>query len=146
MMESVQLTKATADDIAWIEDFLNERSIIIKNIPNILQYLTVLKTTAGIIGIGGMEPYGDKGLGYIEIIDPDSRRQGYGKALVHKLINEAKMYKLKELYFLIYSSLQFFQELGFRLIPIEDVPMVIRNTGFYQKFLREQSITLILEL
>jgi len=88
---------------------------------NIRSYI-LAKSDKKLLGFGAMHFYTDK-LGEIRslIVSPDARGHGIGKNIVYELIKSAKELKAKQIFTLTYKK-EFFEGLGFREIPKENLP------------------------
>jgi amino-acid N-acetyltransferase len=70
-----------------------------------------------LIGIAGLETWGKQGLLRSVVVDQLNRNSGMGKALVERVLKEAKANGLDELYLLTETAPNFFARFGFK--PVE---------------------------
>ena len=77
--------------------------------------LWVLESSNGkIIGVAGLEVYGDQGLLRSVAVINSMHNQGYGTALANHVIEEAKTSDILDLFLLTTTAPEFFKELGFK--------------------------------
>jgi amino-acid N-acetyltransferase len=81
--------------------------------------------TAGAIGL---EPYGNAALLRSAVVDSDSRGTGVGRALVERLLANAKARGVREVYLLTTTAEQYFHRNGFVSIGRDQVPASVRES------------------
>jgi len=123
------LVKPKLGDISKIQNLLRsfvEEGIILKRdddeiATNIRSYIAI-EDKNKFIAIGALHIY-SKELGEIRslAVDKKYQKRGLGKNIVNELEREAKNLKLEKLLTLTYQK-EFFEKLGFKEIPKEEVP------------------------
>ncbi|WP_448206007.1 arsenic resistance N-acetyltransferase ArsN2 [Azospirillum sp. sgz302134] len=68
----------------------------------------------GLLGYGGLEPYGADGLLRSVVVPPDRRGGGAGRAVVEAMGEEARRLGVERLWLLTTGAAGFFERLGFR--------------------------------
>ncbi len=88
---------------------------------NIRSY-TIAKLDDKLVGFGALHFHTDR-LGEVRslIVSPDVRGKGIGKNIVKKNIQSAKEFGSEQIFTLTYKK-EFFESLGFREIPKEELP------------------------
>jgi amino-acid N-acetyltransferase len=74
-----------------------------------------------VLGIAGLETWGEQGLLRSVVVEEDHRRDGVGSALVERIIKEANARGLAELYLITETAPLFFQRFGFNSFDRKNV-------------------------
>jgi amino-acid N-acetyltransferase len=82
-----------------------------------------------LIGVVGLEIYDNVALLRSLAVSADSRRNGYGKALVAQAESYALSKGVTEIYLLTTTAAEFFDRLGYKRINRESAPDAIRQTA-----------------
>ncbi len=95
---------------------------------------TYLLATQGqeIIGCAGAEVYGDLALLRSVAIAPGLQRQGVGKQLVSRLLQEAKRRQIAKVYLLSVTAQDYFAQFGFKRGPRENAPAALHASAEFQ--------------
>ena len=136
----IRLREATAEDLQFILSLLKSNDLCIDDVPQKVASLFVGYSDSKIVGIGGVEVYGNVGLLRSIVIKKQFRRKGLGKALVSKIIESAKGKGLRELYLLTTTAEDFFSKMGFQKIKRDAAPAAIRNTAEFGEMCAVTSI------
>jgi amino-acid N-acetyltransferase len=136
----MQIRKATRRDLATIQHILRENDLCFKDIPQIIDMIFMAHNSSDLVGIGGVERRGDFGLLRSLAIQPSFRGKGYGKELCNKIVEQAKLQGIKELYLLTTTAQTFFEGLGFRKIERERAPKAIRDTREFKELCPVSSV------
>jgi amino-acid N-acetyltransferase len=81
-----------------------------------------------IIGVVGIEMYGDSGLLRSLAVDPAYRGRGLGRLLTRKIESFARHRGTKALYLLTMTAADFFAKVGYQATQRDDLPAAIRQT------------------
>jgi amino-acid N-acetyltransferase len=89
------------------------------------EYFVFREDQGPIIGVAGLHVYWED-LGEIRSVAvlPDFQKTGIGSRLVKKCIEEAETIGLKKV-FALTTRPEFFERLGFRIVPNDDLPKII---------------------
>jgi len=128
MINRIRLRKATKLDLPLIKRLLKENNLPHEDIPAKIDFLFMASSNSQVIGIGGVELYGQYGLLRSLAVDKPFQGKGNGKALCEKLIQDAKMKGVKEMYLLTTTADGFFKKIGFEKTKRDNVPDAIKNT------------------
>jgi amino-acid N-acetyltransferase len=91
--------------------------------------LWVLEGSNGkVLGVAGLEVYGNQGLLRSVAVIKDRHNRGYGTSLVNHVIGEAKRSRMQDLFLLTTTAPAFFKKLGFKEESREKVAGSITNS------------------
>lgn len=82
-----------------------------------------------LVGVVGLEPFGDVGLLRSLAVDTSERGTGLGSRLVERLEAMARDEGIGSLYLLTTTAEAFFQRRGYACVPRESAPAAIRGTS-----------------
>jgi amino-acid N-acetyltransferase len=99
-----------------------------------------------VVGIGGLENYKEYGLLRSIVIEPSFRAKGYGRLLCTKLIQQAKLQGIRELYLLTITARAFFNHMGFRKMRRDKVPKAIQETIEFRDLCPDSSICMRMKI
>ena len=146
MAEQIHLKRATEKHLQVIQKILQDNDLPVDDIPQIITELFIACKGAKIIGIGGVEKHGNIGLLRSVAIEASLRGKGFGTALCNKLIEQAKVDELDELFLLTIHAESFFSRLGFERIPRNEVPQEMQDTAEFKTLCPVSSICMQLKL
>lgn len=95
---------------------------------------TYLLATQGqeIVGTAGAEVYGDLALLRSVAVAPGLQRQGIGKLLVSRLLQEAKRRQIAKVYLLTVTAPEYFAQFGFKRGSRENAPQALHASAEFQ--------------
>jgi amino-acid N-acetyltransferase len=79
-----------------------------------------------VVGVAGMERYGDGGLLRSVAVAPSWRGSGLGRALIDRVLEEGRTAGVREVYLLTTTAEHYFPRLGFACVDRETVPAALR--------------------
>lgn len=82
-----------------------------------------------VVGVGGLEFYGDYALMRSVVVDANYRQLSYGSKIVNDLLEKAKARNVKDLFLLTETAREFFLKHGFRDLPRDKVPLEIQASS-----------------
>ena len=100
----------------------------------------------GLVGIGGLELYGEAALLRSVVTLKAARGGGYGRAIVEWLAAHAANAGARELYLLTFSAPGFFAACGFRECSRTDVPAAIAATEEFANLCPASAVCLMRDL
>ncbi|WXG44551.1 MAG: arsenic resistance N-acetyltransferase ArsN2 [Promethearchaeati archaeon SRVP18_Atabeyarchaeia-1] len=133
MSVEIRLRQATGLDLPMIKELLKSSNLPFEDISQKAGSMFVAYAHSKVIGIGGLEVYGNVGLLRSVVVEESIRGKGYGKALVHELTENAELVGVKELYLLTTSAERFFAQLGFHKVKRNRAPAPIRDTTEFKE-------------
>lgn len=129
---NISLRPAASSDWPAIAALLEANKLPLDGAQNHLA--TYLLATQGgeIIGCAGAELYGDLALLRSVAIAPGLQRQGIGKLLVSRLLQEAKRRQIAKVYLLSVTAPEYFAQFGFKRGPRESAPTALHASAEFQ--------------
>jgi amino-acid N-acetyltransferase len=125
----VKLKKVSKTDLPLVEELLKSKGLPYEDIPSKLDVLFLGCMDEKVVGVGGVETYGNYGLLRSLVIKESFRGKGYGRALCGKLIKYAQLRGVREIYLLTTTAENFFtKKIGFEVINRSMAPAAIQNT------------------
>jgi len=122
------IRKATADDLAGVEQLLVASSLPIAGVAEALGDFLVATHDGAVVGVVGVEQCCDYGLLRSTAVDAAWRSRGLGRQLVERAIASAEANGLHALYLLTTTAERYFPSFGFAPTTREQVPDVVRQT------------------
>lgn len=95
---------------------------------------TYLLATQGgeVVGCAGAEVYGHVALLRSVAVAPGLQKQGIGRLLVERLLQEARSRDIAALYLLTVTAPEYFAQHGFKRVKIEDAPPALKASAEFQ--------------
>ncbi len=95
---------------------------------------TYLLATQGgeVVGCAGAEVYGPVALLRSVAVAPGLHKQGIGRLLVERLLQEARSRDIATLYLLTVTAPEYFAQYGFKRMKIEDAPPALKASAEFQ--------------
>jgi amino-acid N-acetyltransferase len=82
-----------------------------------------------VVGVAGMERYGDAGLLRSVAVAPEWRGSGVGRALVERVLDEARAAGVADVFLLTTTAEHYFPRLGFACVDRGCVPAAMRTSA-----------------
>lgn len=146
MTIEVKLKEVTKEDIPLIVRLLRSNGLPYEDIPSKICYLFIGYVGSRIIGIGGMEIYGNYGLLRSLVIEESLRGKGYGFALCNKLIEHGRLKGINEIHLLTTTADDFFKKIGFERIERNMAPAVIQNTTEFKSLCPSSAVCMRMKI
>lgn len=124
----LRLQPATVHNLALIQQWLEQNRLPSSDIPIVLDKLFLGYLASEVVGIGGVEDYGEYGLLRSLVIAETFRGKGYGQVLCQSLANQARIQGIQELYLLTATADSFFEKNGFERVDRQSAPDVLQQT------------------
>jgi len=123
----MELTTTTGPDIEAAKRLLRESGLPI-DVDREGVALFVGRVGGRRVGVCGLEVRGSDALVRSVAVEPERRGEGYGTALVERLLDRAREREVRGVYLLTEGAAGFFETLGFERIERGAVPDAIRET------------------
>jgi amino-acid N-acetyltransferase len=125
------LRAARAEDWPSIRILLQARELPVDGAEaHLPDFLVATSGGSGeIIGVAGLERYGDVGLVRSIAIAHDEAARGLGTALVRTLLQRARDEGVRELYLLTTTAAGWFPRFGFTVVRREDLPHALGESA-----------------
>lgn len=124
----MQYRVAATVDLGIINRWLTEAHLPHDDLAFQLPHFIVASEGEAIVGIIGLEVYGDNGLLRSLVVAPGVRRRGIGRELVERLCEHAVAQGVCDLFLLTVNAKDYFTRRGFRRIERSVAPTTIRTT------------------
>jgi amino-acid N-acetyltransferase len=82
-----------------------------------------------VVGVAGMENYGESGLLRSVAVAPEWRGSGVGRALVERVLDEGRTAGIKDVFLLTTTAEHYFPRLGFACVDRDCVPANVRTSA-----------------
>jgi len=114
------------------------RMLHTSNLPSVdceehLDNFIIVEVNNKIIGIGGLEVYGNVGLLRSIVVDADSRKNGVGEIIYTLIAKKASNVGVNILYLLTESAEKYFSGLGFSVLDRDEIPASIKETKQFKE-------------
>lgn len=126
---SIEIRLAVLEEEPIIRDLLARCELPCEDISHHLGRFHVAVTGDCVIGIVGIEIYGNVALLRSLAVSRPFRSRGTGRLLCEKTESYARAHWVEDLYLLTTSAAGFFTKLGFTIIGREKVPSEIKATN-----------------
>lgn len=125
----VMLRRASAQDHQALAGLLRESGLPLEGVSDWMDRFWVGEFGGAVIGAAGMERYGDAGLLRSVAVAPDWRGSGIGRALVERVLDDARAAGVRDVYLLTTSAEHYFPRLGFACIERACVPTAVQASA-----------------
>ena len=123
-----QISSASRADRDEIAALLSACALPSSDIDAHLDRFFVARDEGRIVGCIGLEVQGQDGLLRSLAVAPERRGSGIARRLYARLLGQARGLGVAPLYLLTTNAEPFFEMLGFRMLPREDVPASMQAT------------------
>ena len=110
-------SQATPDRLADIEALLRSVDLPVEGVRDHLPTFLVAEENGRLIGVAGLEVYGDAALLRSLAVAPDHQGRGFGQRLYRAVLDWARELGIRDLYLLTETAEAFFARQGFIKIP-----------------------------
>lgn len=115
-------------DREYVERLLARNDLPVADLGEKLDCLYCWEVDGERVGVGGLEPCGDRALLRSVAVEERARGEGHGRALCEGLLDEAASRGFEEVFLLTTTASEFFADLGFVEVDRESAPAAIRET------------------
>jgi amino-acid N-acetyltransferase len=122
---SVSLRRAADTDQEAVTTLLRDSELPTDGVADWLDQFWVAEHQGRVVGIAGMEHYGDSGLLRSVAVIPEWRGTGVGRTLVERVLEEGRAAGVREVYLLTTTAEHYFPRLGFECVNREAVPAAL---------------------
>jgi amino-acid N-acetyltransferase len=145
-MRELRIRKAIKEDIPLIKAILKRNNLPYEDVSPKINCFFLGYVKDECVGIGGIEIYETYGLLRSLVIKESLRGNGYGKVLCEELIKYAKRNKIKEIYLLTTTAVDFFNKIGFKEVNRDKVPYIIQNTTEFKYLCPLTAVCMMMKL
>lgn len=133
----MKILPAQQDDWSAIRAMLAAATLPVADLgPDKLQEFLVARddvTGRDVVGLIGLERYGEMALLRSLVVAPGERRSGLGASLVGALEARAAQSEIRDLYLITIDADSFFSRMGFAPVGRGRVPQAIRDTSEFSE-------------
>lgn len=119
---TIIVRRARPDDRPRVDELLASERLPLEGVGDHFANYLVAVTAEGLVGVIGLERYGDVGLLRSAVVAPPARARGVGALLAERLMQEAAARGTKHVYLITTTAAAYFERLGFRRVPREQLP------------------------
>ena len=133
-------------DYPGIQSLLESVNLPVEGVQeNLDQFITISEANE-MVGVVGLEIYGDKAILRSLAVDKNRQGKGYGRQLTDCIIQKAQDEKISELYLLTETAETFFARFGFERISRELVDDIVKTSLQFQLLCPESAPCMRLQL
>lgn len=130
---------AVLADRKTIKKILSDHQLPWEDCELHLEHFIVIEEDNNLIGLGGIEPYGDNGLLRSIVVISAYRNNGVGNTIYQLLQTYARQLGIRTLYLLTETATDYFSALGFKYISRSNTPISIKNTQQFKNLCPEHA-------
>jgi amino-acid N-acetyltransferase len=134
MGDTIKVENFLPADKKEVLDLLSEAGLPIDDLTDekMKNFMIARDSDGSIIGVVGIEMYGDSGLLRSLAVSSAYRRKGLGRLLTHKIESFARQNGIKALYLLTMTAADYFPEIGYQATPRDKLPAPIKKTDEFK--------------
>ena len=126
------LRHANAADWSAVASLLSANNLPLDGAQDHLSNYLLACRGADVVGVAGAEVYGNIALLRSIAVAPMVHGQGVGRMLVLRLLEEAKMHRMTEVYLLTTTATQYFSQFGFQRCSHDCAPPALQSSVQFQ--------------
>ncbi|MGY4827096.1 arsenic resistance N-acetyltransferase ArsN2 [Sphaerotilaceae bacterium SBD11-9] len=132
LLNNVSLRPAHPADWAAIAALLEANKLPLDGAREHLSTCLVAVSNGEVVGSAGAELYGHLALLRSVAVAPGLHKQGIGRLMVSRLLDEAGRRQVRQVYLLTVTAPEYFAQFGFRRGPIDQVPQALKASAEFQ--------------
>lgn len=129
---NIALRSATPSDWSAIAALLEANKLPLDGAQDHLSNYLLATNGAEIVGVAGAEVYGDIALLRSVAVTPAAHRQGVGKQLVTRMLDEARKRQIGKVYLLTVTAPEYFAQYGFKRGSRDNAPEALKASAEFQ--------------
>jgi len=141
----VELRPATKDDLPAALALLDAAGLPVADVSEHFGQF-VVAVDDGVVGLGGLEVYGDAGLLRSVCVDEGHRGSGLGGRLCEMVESRARALGVRELYLLTTTAGTFFEARGYVRVDRNRAPASVQQTTEFQSLCPSTAACLVKKL
>lgn len=138
--------QATDGDLQEIKELLDCNNLPSDDCEEHIENFIIVEEKRKIIGVGGLEVYGNVGLVRSIVIESGYRGRGISKNIYNLIEDRAHSFGINTLYLLTESATDYFKKLGFVVQERQKVPKSIMNTKQFKELCPSSAMVMSHEL
>lgn len=140
------LRTAKAADIDRIQDLLQRSGLPTSDLTTARPDFVVASQAGQVIGIGALQPFGNVALLRSVAVEPQWQGSGAGRRIVEELEQRARGAGIGELILLTLTARDFFEHLGYRAKPRDQVPPPVLDSAEFRSLCPASAICMAKDL
>jgi amino-acid N-acetyltransferase len=128
----VSLRRAVHADHEAVTTLLRDSQLPTDGVAEWLDQFWVAEHQGRVVGMAGMERYGDSGLLRSVAVTQEWRGTGIGRTLVDRVLKEGRAAGVREVYLLTTTAEHYFPRLGFGCVDRETVPAALQASAEFK--------------
>ena len=128
----VSLRRAVHADHEAVTTLLRDSQLPTDGVAEWLDQFWVAEHQGRVVGMAGMERYGDSGLLRSVAVTQEWRGTGIGRTLVERVLEEGRAAGVREVYLLTTTAEHYFPRLGFGCVDRETVPAALQASAEFK--------------
>lgn len=129
--EEIEILNARSEYLNSVKEILQLNHLPLLGVEDQFSNYFVLQLNMEIIGVIGLEIYGDSALIRSFAILPEFQKKGLGTILFQQILEYAQEKKIKNLYALTETAKNFFEKNGFGVVDRKFAPLEIQQSKEY---------------
>ena len=127
-MKNIKYSSATGDDLPAIEALLTDCHLPTDGIELLTDNCLVAMVDSQLVGTVSLEPCGQSALLRSLAVAPDYQGRSLGRSLCARMVSQARLLGVEQLYLLTTDAEPFFLALGYKRIERSEAPAQIQAT------------------
>ncbi|WP_082536454.1 MULTISPECIES: arsenic resistance N-acetyltransferase ArsN2 [unclassified Roseateles] len=132
LLNTITLRQAGGSDWPAVEALLLANKLPTEGAQSHLPTYLIAMSNGEIVGCAGAEIYGSVALMRSVAVAPGLHKQGIGRLLVERLLQEARSRDIAALYLLTVTAPEYFAQYGFKRIKNEEAPQALKASAEFQ--------------
>jgi amino-acid N-acetyltransferase len=145
-MSEISIRAARPADRPGVLSLLDASALPSDGVDPALAGFLVAEEGDAIVGVAGLERYGEDGLLRSVAVAPARRGAGLGARLTGAVVAEARSLGLAGVYALTTTAERYFPRLGFEVIERSELPWTVRSSGEFRTVCPDSAVALRLRL
>jgi len=125
----VALRRARSADLEAVEQLLRNMKLPTEGVVDWVEQFWVGEHAGAVVGVAGMERYGEAGLLRSVAVAHEWRGSGVGRALVDRVLEESRAAGVHDVFLLTTTAEHYFARLGFACVDRGCVPDAMRGSA-----------------
>jgi amino-acid N-acetyltransferase len=136
------LRRAEAGDRDAVLSLLSQLELPTAGVVDLLARFWVAVQNDRVVGVAGMERYGDAGLLRSVAVAPEWQGGGVGRALVERVLDEGRAEGIREVYLLTTTAEHYFPRIGFVCVARSEVPGPLHESEEFKGACPSSAVTM----
>lgn len=125
---TLQIDNARREDKELVVSLLKEAGLLTEDLPDGLPNFLLAKEGGVLVGVAGLERFGQVGLLRSVAVGPAHQGKGIAGRMVKQLLANADQQELQEVYLITTTADHYFDRYGFTPVSRQEVPEAIQQT------------------